>query len=148
MKNKTQLIAYADRLGNGGFAEFTRILNGPLRGIFGGVHILPFFNPIDGDDAGFDPIDHRSVDPALGDWEDLLGLSEDYDLIADLIVNHISSRSFEFQDLLKRGPQSEHSSMFLRYLDVFPGGATDAELLKLDHPGRSLPFTRRLSRNW
>jgi maltose/moltooligosaccharide transporter len=35
----------------------------PAGGVFGGVHLLPFFHAIDGADAGFDPIDHTRVDP-------------------------------------------------------------------------------------
>jgi sucrose phosphorylase len=37
-----------------------------LAGVFTGVHVLPFFTPFDGADAGFDPIDHATVDPRLG----------------------------------------------------------------------------------
>jgi sucrose phosphorylase len=54
MKNQVQLIAYVDRLSVGAFGELNRLLKGPLAGVFGGVHLLPFFTPIDGADAGFD----------------------------------------------------------------------------------------------
>ncbi len=60
-----QLIAYADRLG-GDMKGLKQVLEGPLRGVFRGVHILPFFTPYDGADAGFDPVDHTEVDPRLG----------------------------------------------------------------------------------
>ena len=64
MKNQVQLIAYVDRFSSGGFRELQSLLgDGPLAGLFGGVHLLPFFCPIDGADAGFDPIDHTQVDP-------------------------------------------------------------------------------------
>ena len=62
MKNQVQLIAYVDRCGGGTFRELQGLLEGPLQGAFGGVHVLPFFTPIDGADAGFDPIDHTAVD--------------------------------------------------------------------------------------
>ena len=58
MKNQVQLITYADRLGGGNISDLHRLLNGPLTGLFGGVHILPFYYPRNGTDAGFDPIDH------------------------------------------------------------------------------------------
>jgi len=61
-----------------------------LAGVFQGAHLLPFFLPIDGADAGFDPIDHTLVDPKLGDWEDLSALGRTLELTADLIVNHVS----------------------------------------------------------
>ena len=35
-----------------------------------GVHVLPFYLPYDGADAGFDPDDHLAVDPRLGTWDD------------------------------------------------------------------------------
>ena len=85
MKNQVQLIAYVDRLSGGGFAELNRLLKGPLAGVFGGAH-PPFFTPIDGADAGFDPIDHTQADSRLGTWEDVQALSGTVDLVADLNV--------------------------------------------------------------
>ena len=57
MKNQVQLITYVDRLSGGGFRELNSLLEGELAGLFGGAHLLPFFTPIDGTDAGFDPIE-------------------------------------------------------------------------------------------
>ena len=71
MKNEAQLITYADRLPGGTFRDLQHLLQGPFAGAFGGVHVLPFFHPIDGADAGFDPIDHTQTDPRLGSWQDL-----------------------------------------------------------------------------
>ena len=53
MKNKVQLITYADRLGDGNLASLTDILRPRFAGAYEGVHILPFFTPFDGADAGF-----------------------------------------------------------------------------------------------
>ena len=64
LKNQIQLITYVDRL-SGDLQQLRQLLNGPLSGLFGGVHLLPFFNPIDGADAGFDHIDHTEVDARL-----------------------------------------------------------------------------------
>ena len=66
MKNRVQLITYADRLGDGTLSSMTDILRTRFDGVYDGVHILPFFTPFDGADAGFDPIDHTKVDPRLG----------------------------------------------------------------------------------
>ena len=74
MKNRVQLIAYVNRLG-GTFAGLRELLAGPLSGLFGGVHLLPFFERIDGADAGFDPIDHTRVDARLGTWDDVAALA-------------------------------------------------------------------------
>jgi sucrose phosphorylase len=90
MRNQVQLITYADRLA-GSLPGLIRMLDdGPLAGLFGGVHILPFFTPFDGADAGFDPIDHRQVDPRLGDRDDVTALARNHDVVADLIVNQVS----------------------------------------------------------
>src|SRR4051812_27749348 len=102
MRNQVQLIAYVDRLSGGGLRELHQLLDGPLNGLFGGVHLLPFFWPIDGTDAGFDPIDHTKVDPRLGSWEDIRSLSRHVEIMADVIVNHISSRSPQFLDFHER----------------------------------------------
>ena len=41
MKNKVQLIAYADRLGDGTLSSMTDILRTRFDGVYDGVHILP-----------------------------------------------------------------------------------------------------------
>jgi sucrose phosphorylase len=116
------------------------LLNGPLAGVFGGAHLLPFFHPIDGSDAGFDPIDHTMVDPRLGNWDDLRALGSKVELMADLIVNHVSSQSPQFQDYSRRGAASPYAGMFLTYDRVFPNGATEADLLRIYRPRPGLPF--------
>src|SRR5215813_317310 len=120
MRNWVHLVTYPDRLGGSRLEDLQRLLDGPLKGIFGGVHILPFFYPVDGADAGFDPIDHLTVDPRIGTWNDIRALSSSLDITADLIVNHISSQSPQFQDFLKAGDQSPYSGMFLTFDSVFP----------------------------
>ena len=141
MKNQVQLIAYADRLSGGGFGELNGLLKGPLVGVFGGAHILPFFTPIDGTDAGFDPIDHTRVDARLGTWEDVRALSDTVELIADLIVNHVSSSSPQFLDFSKKGCDSQYAGMFLTFDRVFPQGARESDLLAIYRPRPSLPFS-------
>jgi len=60
--NQIQLITYVDRLSGGKITDLHKLLRGPLAGLFDGVHLLPFYPPIDGEDAGFDPTDHTAVD--------------------------------------------------------------------------------------
>ena len=64
------------------------------------VHILPFF-PWTSDD-GFSVLDYSSVNQALGDWNDINDIAIDYRLMADLVLNHCSSRSAWF-DNFKQG---------------------------------------------
>ena len=141
MKNQVQLITYVDRLGGGGLHALQHWLTGPLAGLFGGVHLLPFFFPIDGADAGFDPIDHTAIDPRLGDWNDLAALGQQVEVMADVIVNHMSSESPEFQDWVQRGDASPSAGLFLTYDTVFPQGATQQDLLAIYRPRPGLPFT-------
>lgn len=141
MKNKVQLITYADRLGGGTIADVKRLLEGPLTGLFGGVHLLPFYYPIHGADAGFDPIDHTQVDPCLGRWADVKALGQEADLIADVIVNHVSAASPQFLDYSEKGEASIYSGMFLTLGSVFPNGATESDLATLYRPRPGLPFS-------
>ena len=140
MKNQVQLITYADRLG-GTLHGLSELLRGPLAELFGGVHLLPFFHPIDGTDAGFDPIDHTEVDQRLGSWEDVRAIASDVEVMADVIVNHISSRSPQFQDFSANGARSSFAGMFLTFDGVFPNGATEQDLLAIYRPRPGLPFT-------
>ena len=141
MKNRAQLITYVDRLAGTVSALRELLLHGSLRELFGAVHLLPFFHPIDGADAGFDPIDHTSVDPRLGDWNDVRALGAGIDIMADVIVNHISRRSGPFQDYLALDTQSRYDGMFLTFERVFPRGASESELLAIYRPRPGLPFT-------
>ncbi|MFA9432330.1 sucrose phosphorylase [Egicoccus sp. AB-alg2] len=140
MRRDVQLITYVDRLA-GDLAGLRDLLSGPLKGLFGGVHLLPFYDPIDGADAGFDPVDHREVDPRLGSWADVEAVGTLAPIMADLIVNHVSSDSPQFRDVLANGAASPHASMFLTMDRVFPDGVTEAELLRLYRPRPGLPFT-------
>ena len=141
MKNQVQLITYADRLTGSGLPVLKQMLDGPLVGLFSGVHILPFYYPIDGSDAGFDPIDHAQIDSRLGSWPDLKALGEDYEIMADLIVNHASGQSPEFLDVLENGTASKYWSMFLKEQDVFPNGFTDEEAAAIFRPRPTSCFT-------
>jgi len=141
MRNQTQLITYVDRLSGGGFRDLESLLTGRLEGVFGGVHILPFFYPIDGADAGFDPIDHTVVDARLGTWDDVRSLAGKLEVVADLIVNHISYQSPQFLDFSRRGAESPYAGMFLTFDRVFPEGARERDLLSIYRPRPTLPFS-------
>ena len=147
MNNQAQLIAYVDRLTGGTFRDLQALLAGPLAGAFGGVHVLPFYHPIDGADAGFDPIDHTQVDARLGTWGDVAALAATTDVMADAIVNHISSHSPQFEDYDERGDDSRYAGMFLTYSRVFPHGATESDLLALNQPRPGLPLTTYQTRH-
>lgn len=141
MRTTPQLITYADRLA-GDLRGLHELLTGPLAGAFTGVHVLPFFVPIDGSDAGFDPTDHTAVDPRLGTWDDIARIAADHDVMADLVVNHVSSNSEPFREWVRSGSDSDVDGMFLTLDRVFPDGATEAGLTAVYRPRPGLPLTR------
>lgn len=63
-----------------------------------GVHVLPFF-PWSSDD-GFSVIHYREVNSELGEWAHIQTLASHYDLMADLVLNHVSRESLWFVDYL------------------------------------------------
>lgn len=108
--NKVQLITYADSLG-GNLVGVKQFLDKHLSSAVSGVHILPFYPS--SADRGFAPLTHLEVDPVFGSWEDIKQISDQYELMVDLTVNHISSDSAEFKDYLEKNQQSEFADMFL-----------------------------------
>ena len=75
-----------------------RFLNEYLKDSINSVHILPFF-PYSSDD-GFSVIDFRRVNPDLGDWSHINKIADDYKLMADLVINHVSRESLWFYDFV------------------------------------------------
>ena len=133
------ILVYAERLG-GSLEHIEKLLSSQLAD-FSGVHVLPFFHPYDGDDAGFDPIDHTIVDPRLGTWEDFQRIAATHELTADLIINHASNLSPEFLDWQEKGETSEYAGMFLTFDTVFPEGGTEETITSFYRPRPGLPFT-------
>lgn len=63
------------------------------------VHILPFF-PYSSDD-GFSVIDYLAVNESHGNWSDIRAISKDFKLMSDLVLNHMSARSWWFDNYKK-----------------------------------------------
>ena len=77
-----------------------RFIDQHLKDAINSVHILPFF-PYSSDD-GFSVMDYLMVNPSLGEWEDITAIADDYRLMADLVINHMSARSRWFDNFKKR----------------------------------------------
>lgn len=60
------------------------------------IHILPFY-PYSSDD-GFSVINYCEVNQSLGNWENINCIANDFALMADLVINHCSSRSLWFEN--------------------------------------------------
>ncbi|WP_434999226.1 alpha-amylase family glycosyl hydrolase [Vibrio scophthalmi] len=69
-----------------------------LKDAISNIHILPMF-PYTSDD-GFSVVDYRKVDENLGDWTELNALADNFDLMYDCVINHISKSSEWFQRFL------------------------------------------------
>lgn len=131
LRNQVQLITYPDSLG-GNLKSLRKTIKNYFPNAIGGVHILPFY-PSNAD-RGFCPLTHFVVDPKFGTWKDIHAIADEYDLVADLAVNHISNESVYFKDYIEYGEQSKYASMFL---DV------DAFLLKNGAKEEALQNTYR-----
>lgn len=92
------LIIYGDmvrRPEEAPLATLAGFLDSWARDVFSAVHILPFF-PWSSDD-GFSVIDYLTVDPALGDWPDVERIAARFELMVDLVLNHMSVASTCFE---------------------------------------------------
>jgi sucrose phosphorylase len=92
------LICYGDMVttnGDAPLATLRRFLKAQVGGAVSAVHVLPFF-PYSSDD-GFAVNDYRIVDPELGTWDDIQALANDYRLMVDLVINHVSGHGLWFR---------------------------------------------------
>jgi len=88
------LITYADSirtLETNPLQTLHRFCLQRLKGCINTVHLLPFY-PWSSDD-GFSVIDYRQVDSNVGRWKEVENLGHDFDLMFDLVLNHVSSES-------------------------------------------------------
>lgn len=135
VQNKAQLITYPDSLG-GDLMTLRKVLQRHFRDIFpGGVHILPPY-PSSGD-RGFAPLTYLEIEPAFGSWADIRAIGEDFPVLLDVMVNHMSQKSHYFQDFLAKGKKSPYAHLFLTLDKIWPGGepvAADIEKIFLRRP--------------
>ncbi len=92
------------------------------------VHLLPMY-PYTSDD-GFSVVDYRAISQELGNWEHINKLSENYGLMFDAVINHISKSSRWFEGYLK-GEEP--------YTDYFITCSKDADYSSVTRP-RALPL--------
>ena len=98
-QSEITMITYGDsirKVGETPLRTLHRFLNSHLSETISSVHLLPFF-PWSSDD-GFAVINFSSVNESLGDWQDIQSVAYDYRLMADLVINHCSSRSLWFEN--------------------------------------------------
>jgi len=97
------VITYGDSVKHDGevpLQTLKRFSDKYFKGVISGLHILPF-SPYSSDD-GFSVINYSEVDKSLGGWSDIQAISQDYDVMGDLVVNHCSQESQWFKNFIER----------------------------------------------
>ena len=87
------LITYADQITEPDQPPLTTLhdfLVERVSNVISGVHLLPHY-PATSDD-GFAVADYSAVDPALGTWSDVRAIGDDFRLMLDAVINHVSAR--------------------------------------------------------
>ncbi|MHA1313365.1 MAG: sugar phosphorylase [Candidatus Helarchaeota archaeon] len=134
----TILITYGDMVRSAEKSPLRTLrdfLDGTLKGAINTIHFLPFF-PYSSDD-GFSVIDYMRVNPELGTWDDIDGFKQDYHLMFDAVINHVSRKGKWFQEYLKGNP---------RYADYFIEVDEGEDLSKVIRP-RALPLLTKVETN-
>jgi glucosylglycerate phosphorylase len=96
------LITYGDTLNKKGELPLKTLYEfavSQFKNVFSTIHILPFF-PFSSDD-GFSVVDFFAVNPELGYWKDIRRLGSEFQLMFDLVLNHVSAQSIWFQNYLE-----------------------------------------------
>lgn len=99
------LITYGDSIRQDGISPLSalnRFLKERVGNTVSAVHILPFF-PYTSDD-GFSVVDFEQVDPNVGTWDDVTAIAEHYEVMVDLVLNHMSSQNEWFKAFLAGNP--------------------------------------------
>nr|WP_201470612.1 sugar phosphorylase [Microbacterium hydrocarbonoxydans] len=131
------LITYGDsfrRAGEAPLHTLAGVLREHIGDVISDVHLLPIY-PWTSDD-GFGVLDHREVNPALGTWDDVADLREEYALALDFVANHISSSSHWFRGWLERDE---------RFAGYFLDPAPDFDLSHVVRP-RTTPLVHEYTR--
>ncbi|WP_341278875.1 sucrose phosphorylase [Paenibacillus sp. FSL H8-0537] len=139
VKNQVQLITYPDSMG-GDLKALNHVLLEHFSDVFkGGIHILPPF-PSSGD-RGFAPLTYLEIEPSFGTWDDIRAIGDHFDVLVDLMVNHISRQSEYFQDFLQKGRKSEFADLFLTLDKLWEAGEPVQEDIAKMFLRRPLPYS-------
>ena len=105
------LICYGDNLLNGNKKKtikiFKKFYKKNLDNFFEIIHFLPFYPS--SSDSGFAVKDHYQVDKKLGYWSDIQLQSRNTNIMADVVINHASSKGLWFKNFLSnKSPGKEY----------------------------------------
>ncbi|MBW8351384.1 sucrose phosphorylase [Bacillus sp. IITD106] len=139
IKNQVQLITYPDSMG-GDLRTLNHLLFKFFSDVFkGGVHILPPY-PSSGD-RGFAPLTYFEIEEKFGTWKEINDMAEHFDVMLDVMVNHISRKSEYFQDFLKKGRKSKYADLFITLDKIWEDGVPVQEDIDKMFLRRPLPYS-------
>lgn len=131
------LITYSNSFGKN-LKEVKWALDHYFKREVASVHLLPFY-PSSGD-RGFAPVSYTEVYDKFGGWDDIKALADDYELMFDFMINHLSRRSAYFLDFIEKHDESPYRDMFLRFRNFWPKGApTENDIALLNKRKPSAP---------
>jgi len=113
------LITYADtftRIGQAPLQTLKQVVDQYLKPFIDSIHILPFY-PWSSDD-GFAVTDLLAVNPEVGDWTDIENLGQDYQLMFDGVINHLSAKSTWFKVFLAGNPDFDNYFITVEQKDL------------------------------
>ena len=117
-QNTIVMITYADTIEDKNslpINSINKFLKEYCADTFEIVHILPFFPS--SSDKGFSVKDYYSVYHQFGQWNDILRISKEFGVMADVVVNHGSSESLWFKNFIKG--EGKGSDYFLNFDEPF-----------------------------
>ena len=115
------LICYGDSLLNGNKEKtikiFRKFYKKKLDKFFEIIHFLPFYPS--SSDSGFAVKDHYQVDKKLGDWSDIYKQSKMKNIMADIVINHASSKGLWFKNFLaNKSPGKDYFLTVSKKFDI------------------------------
>lgn len=120
MKNKPMLNAYPDSVGSRLSDMVSLLKRDEMKDVFGSFYILPSLYHSDLD-RGFSVIDY-DINEELADRQDLEEIKKlGMDVKLDFILNHASTQSPQFKDLVDRGEESEYKDFFINWNEFWKG---------------------------
>ena len=117
-QNTIVMITYADTIEDKNslpINSINKFLKEYCADTFEIVHILPFFPS--SSDKGFSVKDYYSIYHQFGQWNDILRISKEFGVMADVVINHGSSESLWFKNFIKG--EGKGSDYFLNFDEPF-----------------------------
>ncbi len=126
MNNKPMLNVYPDSLG-GKLSDIAELLQSQeMKDCFSSAYILPSLFHYDMD-RGFSLVDY-DLNENLANCEDLEKIkSLGIQLKLDFVLNHASTQSPQFKDVIQKGEESEYKDFFIHWNEFWDGYGTMTE---------------------